>query len=235
MGDLLVKVTPLAVGAMVSPTMFVALILILARPPTPIRRGVAFTACGTVPLLAVSVIVALIWRGASISDETGAPADGAEAWVDVAAGVALLVLGAVLVVRHRRQRNHPASKPKAASASPDEPPGRHAVLHAGLLGLGLMASNTSTLVLYIPAAKDIADSNASALVKLTGWVVLIGITMLPLVAALVAYAVAPGMAQRVLQPLGAWFNRHAFVFAMAIFVVLGLYLVARGGYHLLTP
>lgn len=227
MGDLLVKIIPMALGAAASPTMLAVLIVILARPPAALRRGIAFTAAGTIPLLVLSAVVALLWRGASLGGETAQPDDNRAAWVDVGVGVLLLLLGGLLYLRHRRRAEHPAGSRSDAAAA------HHGVLRAGVLGFALMATNTSTLLLYIPAAKDIANSPAGGAVKVVGWVVLLLVTMLPMLVTLVTYAVAPGTAQRVLEPLGAWFTRHNFAITLAIFVVLGVYLVVRGGLHLL--
>lgn len=210
--SLLVKVLPLAFGAAISPTVLTVVVLLLAGAKTR-RPAVAFAA-GTATLsVAIGAAVLLVFRGALDGPHHVTGHRGAV--VDIVLGALLLALAVRAIAR----------KPK-----PKEPKPRHLVGTgaAFALGVGIMASNFSSLVLYLAALKVIvrADATTSATVVVTG--VFIVIMLLPVELPLLLTVVAPRSSDRLLGGIGETVKRHSRAITIVVLVVFGAYLLVKG-------
>ena len=209
--SLLVKVLPLAFGAAVSPTLLTMVVLLLAGAKTR-RPAVAFAAGTAVLSVAIGAAVLLVFRALDaprhVSGHRGAV-------VDIVFGAVLLALAVRAI----------ASKPK-----PKEPKPRHlwGTGAAFVLGLGIMASNFSSLVLYLAALKEIvrADATTSATVVVTG--VFIAIMLLPVELPLLLTVVAPRSADRLLGGIGETVERNSRPITIVVLVGFGAYLLLKG-------
>jgi threonine/homoserine/homoserine lactone efflux protein len=204
-------VIPLALGAAVSPLVFLGAIAVMTGP-RPLRHGIAYAIGVALPLLAVTVVALLLGRAFSLPEASGS----VKAWIDLALGAVLLALG----VRALRRPTAPA-KPRQRAEG--EGIGRLVAM-----GSGLMISNVTTFALYIPALKLVEQSGSSDVDEGAAIAVLLAITMLPVLVPLAVVAVAPSASERLLTRAGDWLAAHRRTLAVALCFGFGAYLVIKG-------
>lgn len=214
---LLAKVLPLALGAAVSPTVFVAAVVLLSGPVLPRRRTASFAAGAAVPLAVIGAAGLVLFRNAR-----GQHPVRISPVVDIVFGVVLLLLAVRTALRPapdtaRRRTHHAVTSPWACA----------------LLGAGLMTVNFSSLALFVPAVKEIALAGS---VSTTDQVVVLAIvvvlTLLAVLVPLMLYLIAPAQAQSVLTPLLAAAKRHTRAIGVVICLVFGVYLAVKGAVRL---
>ncbi len=209
---LLARVLPLALGAAISPTLFVGVVLLLSSPGHPRARAVAFGVGAALPLVAIAVVGLIVFRHALAGGHFRI------------SPVVDLVFGAILLLLALRL----ALKPSTANTRQPHPVGAGPA-KCVLLGLGLMVANFSSLVLFIPAVKDVA---AAVSVGLGGKLVILVIVMLIVLLAVLVpvllYTLAPDRAQAVLVPLVTKTRSHSHAISLAVCLIFGGYLVVKG-------
>lgn len=218
MDDLLRTVLPLALGAALSPTVLTVSVLTLSSRERPVARGVAYL-LGFVVVLAVYTAL-----GLTVFDQVHHQPSGSEHAVsdaiDVVIGFVLLALAIRAVVRHRGGDDGDTPKP---------PKEHHPSVRASFIaGLVMMLTNITTIVLYIPAMKDINHADVSTTDKAIVVVVALLITSLPASAPLVMRIVAPGPSVRMLTSLNQTISRHQHAIIVGVEVVFGVYLLLKG-------
>jgi threonine/homoserine/homoserine lactone efflux protein len=218
MGDLFRKVLPLAVGGAISPSALTVAVLTLSSSKRPVARGVAY-ALGFVTVLVVFTVVGLAFLG-RVTDDPAHRTSAVTETVDVLVGVFLLLLAVRAIVRKRTGDDGDVQKP----------PREHKVgLTASFItGMALMLTNVTTIVLYIPAMKDIDKSDVSTSSKAVVVIVAVLITSLPVTTPLLIRVVAPGPSVRLLTELNAFIARHEHSIIVGVEVVFGAYLLAKG-------
>lgn len=217
MTTLLAEVLPLALGAALSPALFVAAVVLLSDPVRPRRRAGSFTAGAAVPLAVIGAAgLVLFHRARGQGHFRVSPV------VDLVFGALLLLLAVRTALR------------PAVGTSHRHP--RHAVTSTracALLGAGLMAVNFSSLALFVPAVKEIALADSVSTADQV--VVLAIVVVLALLAVLVPlglYLIAPAQAQALLTPMLAAAKRHTRAIGMVICLVFGVYLAIKGAARL---
>ncbi len=216
MGDLLSKVIPLSIGAAFSPTVLALELLILSGKRSK-ARSTAFM--GGVLL----VFAALTALGLAISHTTStSPAqETITKTVDVVAGVLLLLLALATVLR---SIVHDSVAPVEGESKDTKNPG---LLSAFLLGLAIMVSNFSTILLYIPAMRSISASTVSTSDKAVAVAIAFLITAAPILL-IYGFAIAfPKIATPPLNKLRGWIDRHQKVIGISVEVIFGVYLVFK--------
>ena len=216
MGDLLSKVIPLSIGAAFSPTVLALELLILSGKRSK-GRSTAFI--GGV-LVVFAVLTAL---GLAISHTTSASPvqETITKTVDVVAGVLLLLLALATVLR---SLVHDSVAPVDGEAKDAKDPG---LLSAFLLGLAIMVSNFSTILLYVPAMRSISASTVSTGDKVVAIALAFLITAAPILLIYGFAIVFPKFATPPLNKLRSWINRHQKVIGISVEVIFGVYLVFK--------
>jgi threonine/homoserine/homoserine lactone efflux protein len=218
-GDLLARVLPLALGAALSPTMLTVSVLILSSRTRPRTRAVLYT------LGVLTIIVALTVLGLTVLDRFAdqhptaterAVSDG----VDLALGIVLLALALRTVLRPRDPTQHP--KPKKAHDAGG------GLLSAFVLGLVVMATNVTTIVLYIPIMKDIGRSSVSDADQLVVVLVVLVIVTLPATLPLALSVIAPDASRGALVHVQDFVQHHQHTIVLVVEAIFGVYLVAKG-------
>jgi zinc transporter ZupT len=216
MNELLAKTVPLALGAMVSPTLLTAVILVLTGKVSPRARSWAFVAGGAAALAAFTLAVPWV---ASLMKSVNPLAVH---WADIAFG--LLLLG--LAVRRLLTRNRPGSEAKRvpehqASSSPRL---------GEYFGFGavMIATDASSLVLYIAIMKEAATAQAPDAARAAAVAIGYVAVMLPAVVPACIATLAPKQTDIMLKPLGAWAKEHSTAITVVICVVFGAYLLVKG-------
>ena len=218
MTQLLGRVLPLALGAAVSPTIVAAAVLVLASRTRPVARGAMFT-LGTVVVLAGYTLLGLTALS-NVSAHPSATTRAVSGGIDTALGIALLAyaLRELLLV-------HPATPdPRTETRAPTG----EGVFAAFLLGAVMMLTNFTSLVLYIPAMKDIHRSVVSDGTKAAVVLVAFLVTALPALVPLGARVVAPGPSARGLTRVGTFMTVHKRGVTVAVAALFGGYLLVRG-------
>jgi hypothetical protein len=208
MGELLAVTIPLALGAAVSPLVFIAQLKTLSGP-RPLVRGLALTAGAAMPLLLAGTVVLIFGKAISLSTS---PETAAR--IDLALGLLLLALGVYLLRR-------PAKPPAVQAGDPR-------VGRSFALGAVVMVSNASSLALYIPAVKEISASDVDAPDKALAWLIVLAITLLAAELPLALAAISPRRSEPLLEGLGEFMKRHNRAISVGIVFVFGALLVVKG-------
>jgi threonine/homoserine/homoserine lactone efflux protein len=161
MASLLGIVLPLAVGASISPTVLALQLLTLSRQNAPVARAWAI-AGGCAVVLALLSGLAL-----ALAQSTGGSKSPSEA-----GAIVKLVAAALLVAIAVRQLRAPPAAPKP------EHVGAHPLRRSFALGVGLMLTNFSSILLFFPAMHEIATSDAGLGAQLVAFALLYAIALL---------------------------------------------------------
>jgi len=217
-GELLARVVPLALGAAVSPAVLTVGVLILSSPRRPVARGVAFTV-GTITVLLGLTALGLLVLDRFATHHANATERAVTDAVDVTLGIVLLALALRTALRpHDPTAEH----------EPRQPRDHGGLATAYVLGIVMMVTNLSTIVLYLAAMKTIGRADVSDVDQVVALVVVLLITSLPATLPLLLRVIVPEPSQRVLAKLDAAMTRHRRVIMVAVEVVFGVYLLVKG-------
>jgi threonine/homoserine/homoserine lactone efflux protein len=219
-GSLLAIVLPLALGAALTPTIIGVQLVTLSSASRPMARAWALAAGCTVVLLAVSAL-ALLVAGISNALEDPSPAGGV---VKLVAGLLLAGLG-VRALRHRGDAKPPPSPE-------DDGPVR--LRRSFALGVGLMATNFSSLVLYFPAMHAIGISDASLGACVVAFLLVFTIALIPAWGPPALVTALGDRARGPLNRLSSFFTAHRRAIAMSLCFGFAVLLVAVGLNELLS-
>jgi hypothetical protein len=209
MSSLLREIIPLALGAAISPVIFLLQLNTLTGE-RPIARGAALTAGAAAVLVIVSTIGVLVGDTGFSTNTT------LKAWINLAFGVLLIAVGLRALVW--------PPKPKAPTTDPKPP----SIGRSFLAGAGGMASNLTTFALYTPALALIAGSGLllrqQGLAALTILLITLMVAWVPLLLA----AVVPGASTRLLPWLGDWMNTNNRWIQVVLGFGFGIWLLVKG-------
>ncbi|KAA0234167.1 MAG: hypothetical protein EDR02_10360 [Actinobacteria bacterium] len=209
MGQLLGRVLPLAFMAAVSPTIFLATVVLLTRSRPVFRAGI-FTIGTAIPLLAIGVLVGVAFRSMTLDSKSTLSAS-----IDVAAGTVLVLAAAFTALRPARPRE-------------DKPPSDPRPLLGFLGGVALMATNFSTLLPFTVAVKDIALSDAGQTAEITTFALAVVIVLIPAWVPLAMTVVVPSGSEVLLGRLRTFLDRYGKWFMVGVLGLIGIYLLVRG-------
>ena len=220
MSDLLTRVIPLALGAAVSPTVLAAIVLILGGRRA-IARGTAFTA-GFATVLALMTVSGLV-----ISHHSDPSAARVRVTHDVYGllGVVLLALAVISLLRSRT--NSETGTPVRTSDAGPETGTDRGLFAVYVLGFGLMISNLSTILLYLPAMHAVSESTASFDAKVAAVVLAALITSLPATAPLLLRIALPKRSAPIFGAVNRFVTTHQRVITISVETVFGVYLIYR--------
>ena len=216
MNDLFAKVIPLSLGAVVSPTLLTAVILVLSGKISPRSRSWAFVAGGAAALAGFTLVVPWVARFMdSVSPVVIQRAD-------VLFG-ALLLLVAIRAVFRRK-------KTDAGTTHAPRHKGTSTPRLGEYFGFGalMIATDASSLVLYIAIMKEAAQSNAPDPARIAAVVLGYIAVMLPALIPAAIASIAPAQTDRLLKPLGAWAQKHSTAITVVICLVFATYLLVKG-------
>jgi threonine/homoserine/homoserine lactone efflux protein len=206
---------PLAFGAAISPTVLIANLLVLSSPQKSRIRGLAFAAGGFVVLIGIGVLALTVLHTAA--ENRGKDA-ALFAWIDIAFAVLLALVGL-------RSLLLPPKKPSSDRAGKlaNAPTYDYFVF-----GVVMMLTNVTTLMLFIPAMKDVAVADASFTAKAGTSVVVVLITSVVVWVPLVLDLAAPHTAGRVLGGLNRFLSVHQRMVGIVVAFGFAVYLAVKG-------
>jgi hypothetical protein len=216
MSELLASVIPLSIGAAFSPTVLVLIIVILGGKTAP-RVRAALIVLG----MAITLVFIGLAAGSMAQAVKSAGSQWKIDWLDITLGLVLLGLGVKKLI----------TKPK-----PDSAPSRFARQTGSgvkpvrflIVGVLAMATDFSSIVLFVPAVKDIVAASLSLPAKImVGSMPFIAV-LLPAIVPLLAAVLAPETADRILSNIHAWLGRHSRVISVSLAFIFGAYLLFKG-------
>jgi hypothetical protein len=140
--------------------------------------------------------------------------------IDAMLGVLLLVLTLRMWLR--------APDPSAPPSKWMDAIGSMGRGRALLFGMIMMATNFSSLPLYISGLKEIVTANIGIAGSILALVLFILLVEVELLVPIVAYALAPGWAGAGLSATRQWLEKNNRVISMYIFVIFGVLLLVKG-------
>lgn len=210
------QILPLLLGAAISPVATTGMITVLATSTTKTRtRGFIYLIGTTIPLLVLGIPGIFLFSKIDIMPKNNT----ITSWIDLLAGIILLGLAV-----------HALLRPKQKSAKSAKSDVKHAQSFGKIVALGtaLMITNFSTLVLFVPAVKDVADSRLDSVEKLVLLFVSILVTILMIAIPLVIYILLPKKSEAILSSLKNFIDRHMREITLSLLIVFGVYLLIRG-------
>jgi hypothetical protein len=226
MGELIAKTVPLAIGGAVSPILVISVVLLLSGTRKPRARALAFAVGNVVALALVAVAVLLLFHSAG---HTGTGSTQAGKLIDLVLGVLLAAIGIGKLIEFLYRKLSGGAGDATPDAEADHPDGKKGgVFGSLLLGVGLMATNITTIALYLSAMKDVAEAKVDNGVRIAVVAVTIVIVMVPVAVPLLITVVAPGASTRVLAAVRTFISRYRDLI-MGVFVTgFGVYLTLKG-------
>jgi hypothetical protein len=209
MSTLLSEIVPLALGAAISPIIFLLQVTTLTGP-RPLTRASALTAGAAVTLVIVSTV------GVLVGDTGFSTRTTIQAAVNIAFGALLSAVGLRALLKPPKPKEH---KPDARPPS---------VRGSFLAGAGAMASNVTTFALYIPALVLIAGSGLPLRQQGIAALVILLITLMVAWVPLVLAVVVPGASTRLLPWLGAWMTANNRWIQVVLGLGFGIWLLVKG-------
>jgi hypothetical protein len=210
---------PLAIASAFWPILL-AVVLISLRASHPGRLMASFLVGGLLTTMVVGLIVIYVLKDASLTTHSNS-------WfgpgVEIAAGIAALVLAYVL--RARRHRAAPVAAPTDAGPSRME---RMLDRGAPLAFVAGIVFNIVPGVVPLVALKDIAELDysfgATVALLLGFYLIMFAFIEIPLL----GYAVAPEQTARLTARFNAWLDRTGPRLGIAVLALIGVYMIARG-------
>jgi cytochrome c biogenesis protein CcdA len=209
MSSLLSEIVPLALGAAISPVIFLLQLTTLTGP-RPITRGSALTVGAAVTLIVVSTI------GVLVGDTGFSTRTTLQAAINIAFGALLIAVGLRALLRPPKPK-----EPKADARPPS-------VRGSFLAGVGGMASNVTTFALYIPALALIAGSELPLRQQGIAALIILVITLMVAWVPLVLAVAVPGASTRLLPWLGSWMRANNRWIQVVLGLGFGIWLFAKG-------
>ncbi len=177
--------------------------------PRRLARGAALAAGAALPLTILAFLA--VGLGVSISLHASPKV---KPIVDIAFGLALAGLGV------RALRSQPKPKPAQEQST--------SVGRAFVVGCLAMATNVTTIALFIPAMKLIAVAGVDDADKAVAGAAVFAITLAVLLLPLAATVFAPQASGKALDGLGSWMQAHQRAINVALSFGFGLYLLVKG-------
>ncbi|MGB9978732.1 GAP family protein [Methanobacterium sp.] len=221
---LLTNVLPLAIGAAVSPTVLIGIILILSMSDRPKLSGIAFYIGAIIILLSVAAAGVLLGKGAAVASSKHPSVTSA--YFDLALGILLILLGIGRIVK-KGSGGPNESRFGGKSKSPASDFIRYMIL-----GLGMFTVNFTTTVLVFAAGKDIGVSSAGITDKVTVVIILTLMTLLVVEIPLLIYFTMPERSEKLLGVLNTWMQKNSRYLMAAVMFVFGIYLMLKGSWVL---
>lgn len=210
MTTLLLQTVPLALGGMVSPIVLLIQIGNLSGA-RPVARGIAFSIGAAIPL----VIIAAIGLGVGHPLQLSRHPNG-RAGVRIVIGLVLIAL-AIRTTRRRDQAQQPRDV------------GKRSTLGGALtLGVFCMATNETTLALWIALISDIISATVTEVERVAAATIDLAIVLGVVVIPLIATVLSPVFAARLLAIAHTWIDRYRRPALALVCAAIGTVLLISG-------
>lgn len=215
MESLLSYIIPIAFGAAISPTLLTVILVMLSNPKTPKPGIFGFLTGSLAVIIIVGVVGIAIAGGATskIDDSTSS----ISSYIDLFFGFVLLILGIKRLIRRNGAKKPAVNLDKPLATS------RYITL-----GIIMMATNFTTLVLYFEILKEIGVAHISLASAALILAIVVFIIMLPVTIPVTIYLLFPKTAQKILLPMNGFIQRHTNAIMVAVIFLFAALLIAKG-------
>lgn len=206
----LLEVLPLAIGATISPTGLLFVMMILSGKDNPKKKALSFVLGSTLFLVVLGLLI--FFTAKPVVNATGHP--------DITSSIIDIVLGGIIILiviksvffknKNKKNENKKDKKPYP------------------VMGFLYMFINISTLIPFIAAIKIVA------LNKLVPWddisvvLIVILITMLMVAFPVILTYLMPKESQKVLGPVNIFMSKNGAKIANIYFLLMAVYLIYHG-------
>ena len=216
---LLTQIIPLALGAAVSPTALMGIILLLSISKNPKLQGFGYYSGAIVLIIIVVALGAVL--GAGITAASGKP-NPILAGIDVLLGIFLIVFGVKRILKSQKS-------PKKRFQGGDKQKSNLVSFFKGFsFGFAMFLINFSTTIIVLDAGKEIGSSSADLTSKLIVVIILIFITLLVCEVPLLIYLLFPDKANNILSKVNRWMQKNGHYLMGVVILVIGVYLIWIG-------
>lgn len=215
---LIAQIMPLALGAAVSPTALMGIILLLSISKKPKLQGFGYY-IGAIVLILIVVVIG-ISLGTAVTAATSQP-NPVLSWFDVIVGILLLILGF-------RRLSQPQKSPTKRFGEGKLSSNIGMLVKGFTFGFVMFLINFSTTILVLEAGKVIGTSSADMAGKIIVIILLTIITLLVCEIPLLIYLIFPKKANNVLSKVEKWMQKYGHYLMAAVIIVIGIYLVYIG-------
>ncbi len=218
MGDLLIQLLPVILGATLAP-LYPIVVLLLLQGQGGLRKASAFV-LGAVAVRAVQGVLFGFVFGAAAE---AYPADGPE----IIASTLLLLLGILLLIAaFKKWQNQP---------DPDNPPPQWMAALSGLSALRaagagalFVAIAVKQWVFTLTAIDTIQGAALGLTTAAAAYLIYTLATQVLVLLPILAYALAPQRSARPLQAARAWLERYNRPIVIAVSLIFGVYFLVKG-------
>ncbi len=210
MDKTLLQVLPLAIGATISPTGLLFVMMILSGKDNPKKKALSFVLGGISFLVILGLIIFF----------TAKPAIQATARPDVTSSVIDIVLGLLIVLIVIKS----VFFKKKSKPTDDK---KHKKPYS-VIGFLYMFINVSTLIPFIAAIKIIAANKLAPWDDFSVVIVVILITMLMVAFPVIISYLMPHKSEKILGPVNSFMSKHGPKIANVYFMLMAIYLLYIG-------
>jgi len=212
----LMRVLPLAVGSAISPVVLLLQMATLASRFHAVARSLVVLAGNAGVVVLVTAVIIVGDRRDDASVATGGIGE-VGAWIRIVLAV-LLALTAMRLALGGHTESHQEPTDEGV-ADPGIRPGRYL-----LLGVAAMATNATSMVLFIPAVHTAVTASLSAPGELLVVVVLWLFILLPAFIPLMAFGALGSKGPAVIAQFGTWLRTHNRTIGIVVSTVFAIYL-----------
>jgi len=216
---LLINILPLALGAAISPTALMGIIILLSISNRPKLQGFGYY-IGAIILIIIVVILGIL-LGAGITSVTPKPNPILDS-IDILLGIILFLAGIKRIFQAQKS-------PTRLFHGDDKSKSNLVFFIKGVsYGFGLFLINFSTSIIVLEAGKEIGASSVDLIGKLTVVIILTIITLLVCEVPLLMYFAYPEKANNILSKVNKWMQTNGHILMGVVILVIGVYLIWIG-------
>lgn len=205
---MLLQIMPYIFGAAISPILLATAVLLLAQPQKPRQKTLAYTFGG---LTAASVVGGFIFFVMHARSQAVTPTVS-DSVIHIGIGIILLILAMKLWYKENK-------KPKKMT-------GKVHYSRDFMLGVFLMCSNFTSLIMYVPAGVEL--QGASMAVRVTGLALLVIASAMAMWLPLILVIALGKRGQKILDKLSGFMRKHGNQVSGAMIGMIALYVLYKG-------
>lgn len=204
------EILPLAIGAAISPTGLLFVMMILSGKENSKKSALGFVLGGTLFLTILGLF--LFFTAKPVVNATNHP-DITSSMIDICLGILILLIVAKSLFFKK--------KPKIAAAKKKKRP-------YPIIGFLYMAINISTLIPFIAAVKIISINKLALWDNIAIFLVTVVITISMIAFPVVISYAMPKESQKILGPVNAFMAQNGSKIGNGYFVLMAVYLIYHG-------
>lgn len=205
---MLIEITPYILGAMVSPVLLAATVMLLAQPKKPLQKTAFFLLGG---LATASVVGGIVFFAAHARGQ-GAKPSFSDSAIHIVVGLVLLVLAARI---WRKKKKPTKATNKKVHYSRDF-----------ILGMVLMATNFTSLIMFLPAGLELQRATLDT--RVTGVALLVVATTVAIWLPLLLVAIMGKHGRKLLAAMSRFMDKYGQQVSGGMIGIIALYVLYKG-------